>query len=492
VDGAHPAADIPSLDGLLRLRDHLTGCGYTEHGLAEVLRVTPTEVVGAAAPVVVDAYGTPDALAVLARLFLTGGGVDTATAETTLAPLALSELVADGLVAVVDDRVEGVVLAVPWRGLLVFGDGQRASGRDYVAPASAPSLLLADLASNVPVASALDVGTGSGLLALLTASHSDAVVATDVNPRALEWAARNARLNDVDTLELLEGSWFEPVTDRRYDLVVTNPPYVISPESTLLYRDSGLRGDDLGRLTVRDAAAHLNEGGFAYLLCNWAHGTSEHWTAPLRSWLDDTGCDALLLRHESEDPARYAYGWLRMTHASLSPVDGAVHHWLDYYRELGIERIASGAIVLRRRSDGSPWTQALDLPLPLLGSASEQVVRIFAGRDELGRRIDDKAVLAGTYEVVEPSRLMQTVSWEDRSVRMGMATLAAGEGIPFSVDVPADMVHILLRLDPTQPLGDTVEDTAEETGLDPDRLLAEAADALRTLLAHGMVRPMPH
>jgi methylase of polypeptide subunit release factors len=345
-----------------------------------------------------------------------------------------------------------------------------------------------------PVASSLDVGTGSGFLALLAASHSDSVVATDVNRWALTWARLNAELNEIDHLELLEGPWFEPVGDRRFDLIVANPPYAVSPESSLLYRDAGLSGDELGRLMVRDAAAHLNEGGTAYLLSNWVHRESEHWTAPLRPWLEDTGCDALLLRHESEDPARYAFGWLRMTHDPVRSVDEHVHRWLEYYRELGIGRIASGAIVLRRRSEGVPWTQALELPLPLRGSAGEQVVRIFESRDELGRRPDDVALLAGCYAVAEPSRLIQTVAWEDGAVEMGAASLAADQGIPFGVEVPADVVHVLLRLDPRDSLGETVEDTAEETGIDGDALRAATAEAARRLLAHGMlqVRPMPH
>ena len=315
-----------------------------------------------------------------------------------------------------------------------------------------------------------------------------------MNGWALTWAHRNAQLNEIDHVELLEGPWFEPVGDRRFDLIVANPPYAVSPESSLLYRDAGLSGDELGRLMVRDAAAHLNEGGMAYLLSNWVHRESEHWTAPLRPWLEDTGCDALLLHHESEDPARYAFGWVRTTNDHLPGVDAEVHRWLDYYRELGIERVASGAIVLRRRSGGVPWTQALEMPLPLNGSAAEQVTCIFAGRDELGGRTDDEGLLAGTYAVVEPSRLIQTVAWEDGAVEMRMASLSADEGIPFVVDAPADVVHVLLRLDPRDSLGETVEDTAEETGIDGDALRAATAEAARRLLAHGMlqVRPMPH
>jgi hypothetical protein len=75
---------------------------------------------------------------------------------------------------------------------------------------------------------------------------------------------------------------------------------------------------------------------------------------------------------------------------------------------------------------------------------------------------------------------------------MEMASLGAGSGIPFQIDVPADVVHVLLRLDPADSLADTVEDTAEETGIDPDELRGATARTVRRLLAHGMMRPMPH
>ncbi len=75
----------------------------------------------------------------------------------------------------------------------------------------------------------LDLGTGSGVLGLRGASHCDRVTAVDINPRALMFAGFNAHLNFVDNIELLEGSWFEPVAGRRFDLIVSNPPYVVSP-----------------------------------------------------------------------------------------------------------------------------------------------------------------------------------------------------------------------------------------------------------------------
>ena len=96
----------------------------------------------------------------------------------------------------------------------------------------------------------LDVGTGCGIQALQAAEHADRVVATDVNPRALELTALGAALSGIDNVELREGSWFEPVAGEQFDLIVSNPPFVISPENDFVYRDGSGGRDEVSQLVV--------------------------------------------------------------------------------------------------------------------------------------------------------------------------------------------------------------------------------------------------
>ena len=102
---------------------------------------------------------------------------------------------------------------------------------------------------------ALDLGTGCGIQALLAAKHSARVVATDVNERALAFAAFNAALNGIDVVEFRQGDLFEPVAGERFGLLVANPPYVISPDATYTYRDSGVPRDELCRRIVEPSRA---------------------------------------------------------------------------------------------------------------------------------------------------------------------------------------------------------------------------------------------
>ena len=92
-----------------------------------------------------------------------------------------------------------------------------------------------------------------------------------------------------------DGSLFEPVIDERFDLIATNPPFVISPGTgeRLVYRDSGLPGDGVVEHIVRAAPDHLTDGGWCQVLTNWVIARDRPWDERLGAWLSD-GCDALV------------------------------------------------------------------------------------------------------------------------------------------------------------------------------------------------------
>ena len=122
----------------------------------------------------------------------------------------------------------------------------------------------------------LDLGTGSGAIAATLACECPQlrVVATDASAAALELARANARaLGCAERIEFLEGSWYAPLGDRRFDLVVANPPYVAAGDEHLAQgdlrfeppralTDGSADGLDSIRAIVAGAAAHLVEGGW--------------------------------------------------------------------------------------------------------------------------------------------------------------------------------------------------------------------------------------
>ena len=81
----------------------------------------------------------------------------------------------------------------------------------------------------------LDLGTGSGILSLDASRFSDLVVATDLNERAVAFARFNARLNGIENIEVIAGDCFAPVAGRRFDLILSNPPFFITPNADYLF-----------------------------------------------------------------------------------------------------------------------------------------------------------------------------------------------------------------------------------------------------------------
>lgn len=325
------------------------------------------------------------------RLFLLGQTLSEGDLALALGSLDADALRRAGWLEHGDGGMRAAVKFVPHGDLLIVSESDRA-GRvdaDWVAGIHPPSVTLAKLTVRRQVARALDVGAGNGIQALLASRHADTVVATDVNSRALSIAALNAHLNGVSNTEFRRGSYFEPAAGERFDLITCNPPYVISPEKRYAYRDSGLVGDAVSRQVVEHAAQHLNEGGFAQILINWAHPPDDWWTT-LARWVEDRGCDSWLLRFGSDDPISYAAGWLRpVAHEDSDRFRHELGRWLDYLAGLGIEAIAHGAVILRRRRSAQVnWTRWDDVPLDRLAQASEHVQRVFDTQDYLDR-LDD-------------------------------------------------------------------------------------------------------
>ncbi|MDD5383271.1 MAG: peptide chain release factor N(5)-glutamine methyltransferase [Gallionella sp.] len=120
----------------------------------------------------------------------------------------------------------------------------------------------------------LDLGTGSGAIALSIAhARPDIeVMAVDASPDALEVAQENARHLDIDNVRLLRSDWFSALQGERFDLIVSNPPYIADGDAHLAQGDlrfephgalaSGADGLDDIRRIVADAKEHLNAGGW--------------------------------------------------------------------------------------------------------------------------------------------------------------------------------------------------------------------------------------
>lgn len=246
-------------------------------------------------------------------------------------------------------------------------DGRREPMRtDYVLGIAPASLSLVNLTVPIRVDSALDVGTGCGIQALHLAEKAGRVVATDVNPHALRLARWTAELNNIE-IDVREGSLYEPVAGERFDLIVSNPPYVIAPpsDSKLTYRETGFAGDAVVERLLRQAPDHLTDGGWCQLLANWTHVRGEDWQDRLAGWTGDRS--AWAVQREVLDPAEYVELWLR---------DAGLHgrpeyvrrydEWLTWLENQRVEAIGMGWITLRNvlgEMVAEAWPYEIEQPI---------------------------------------------------------------------------------------------------------------------------------
>jgi Methyltransferase small domain len=335
------------------LRDCLHGAGYTVDRVEDRL--------GAAAHAALGRHETTpayratdsgDELDTLIRLFLLQRDVPESLVAKTF-PGLLHDLTGAGILVAHGNQVRAGIDIRPYRDWWVAADltpgldGCRAPMRpDYVLGVSPASLSLVDLTVPVKVGSALDVGTGCGVQALHLGGQADRVTGTDVNHRALELAALTAALNEAD-IDLRAGSLFEPVAGERFDLVVSNPPFVVAPPSTdrLSYRETGFAADAVVELLVREAPDRLSDGGWLQTLANWVHVRGRDWRDRVGEWLGDRS--AWAVQREVLGPEEYVELWLRDAGLPGTPkyLD-RYDAWLRWFDEQRVEAIGMGWVVL--------------------------------------------------------------------------------------------------------------------------------------------------
>lgn len=402
--------------------------GFTVDALAALLGEVAARALAREQLVPADAVarrhrGEP--LATLLAAFVLGRRVDAAALGRALPRLGVDGAVELGLVETSGDQARPTVELRPHAAVdddgttdwwLVSDLGDTRTGAplrpDHVLGAGGASTTLATCTIRTRVGRVLDVGTGCGIQALHAARHADHVTGTDTSRRALATAALNWRLNAQDdaALDLRRGSLLEPVDGETFDLVVSNPPFVISPRTgygaaapTFEYRDAGFVGDTLVQRLLSGIPDALAPGGVAQLLGNWELRRGETWDDRVAGWLDDgaaSGLDAWVVQREVQDPAEYVELWMRDAGQHAAP-DANVRYaaWLADFEARGVEAVGFGLLTLRRPADGGPPSlrrleerRAGELP------AGHEVAAALRAHDWLHAR-DDAALLDSTLNV---------------------------------------------------------------------------------------------
>ena len=484
----------------------------------------------------------PSPVAVLTALFMLGDPVpatalDAALPRTTAAGAAAIGLVGEpdetGCVrALVDLRPhEAVDDAGEVRWWVASDLGELVTGRalapDHVLGVGGAGLTLAGLTPRTPVRTALDLGCGCGIQTLYLLRHAEHVVATDISVRALAFTAFNAALagvsvtgapgtlsaldvapgsgaasapdtaSGVGRLELLHGSLLEPVAGRRFDLIASNPPFVLTPPAVreaglplMEYRDAG--GPILPAL-VAGLGEHLEPGASAVMLGNWEHRGAGSWRDAVAAWLPE-GLDAWILERELQDPVEYATMWLR--DGGLTPerdpeaFDAALEAWIDDFEARDVRCIGFGYLIVHRpRCPREPWRLLEEVTTSGQGVLGPHVAKVLEVRERLAG-LDDEAV-ADLCPLLAPD-VTEVRHLIPGAAEPTVILLRQGGGLGRTLQASTAVAALAGVADGELSVGQVASAVAalsELNAADAAALRAEMVEAARHLLATGFLSP---
>ncbi len=473
----------------LRVRAALEHADFTYDAVACLLGARAHEALGRNETTpALRRTGDGSPLATLTRLFLLQTVVPAEEAERAL-PGLVDALARRGFLRRDGDLVRALLDVRPYAAddthlwvasdLTPGLDGAPVSVAAYhVLGISPAATSLAQLTMREPVARALDLGTGCGVQALHLATHSGVVVATDISERALDLTRFNAALNEV-RVETRGGWFFAPVAGETFDLITTNPPFVISPAqgSRLVYRDSGLPGDEVVEHIVRKGPAHLTDGGWLQVLANWVIHRDVPWDERLAGWVPD-GCSALVVQREVLDPAAYVELWLKDEGLHGGP-DYLERYdaWLGWFDQQGVEGIGFGWVNVHRSEHDSTyldWPYAVEQPVAAaIRDWAASAAHPFSEHDRLRLRVDVVQETTGEPGAEDPETI---VLRQQRGLRRARQVDTVEAALAGACDGDLSVRQIL-------------DAVATLTERDPAELHATYLPVVRELLVEGFLQP---
>ncbi|MFK3980416.1 methyltransferase [Micromonospora sp. NPDC050397] len=484
-----------SATGVDQLRTALTNAGYTSSGIAERLGPQATSGMArndfrAALRVTADR----DPLGTLIRLFVCAQTEPEPAVAAALAPLPLTEALQAGLVERVDGGLRQGIDLEPYGDAWWALSDVPASARpgrplaaDHVLGIGGASTTLVGATVRRPVDTALDLGTGSGVQALHLATHARRVTATDVSARSLRFAATTAALNG-QSWELLYGDMTSPVAGRRFDLVVSNPPFVVGPGTTThSYRDSGRVGDGIAAELAAAAPDLLTEGGTMQYLANWVHIAGEDWGERVAGWFAGTGLDAWVIQREVADPMAYVDLWLADASEAADP--HRVAAWLDWFDAQKVEGVGFGVINLRRSGHDNPVVRVEDLRQPVQPPMGDQIAAWFDRQDWLRVR-DTDALLASRYRMAEGLTLRQEATMGPEGWAVDRQVLAMPHGLRWSEEVDPLVLALVGGADGQLPLRDQLAVLAVAHEVPVEELAEAAGPIVAHLVERSVITPV--
>jgi methylase of polypeptide subunit release factors len=482
-------------DSLRRIGEFFSDSGYTREALRDTLELTelPWRKLRNRHFLLHKTEGkTP--LHQLAKIFYLGQCTD-ALLLRKLIPDAIFGLMQDaGMLELAGGVVKPLCMAAPLEHLVLISDQitnmEMELMPDLVLLPNPTTLTVSRFMMRKPAATAFDLGTGCGALALLLAASTERVLGSDINARAIEFARFNAALNGVGNVDFEVGDALEPAKGRQFDLIVANPPFFVSAERQFVFCDSPMDLDGFSRMLAREAPNYLKEGGFFQMMCEWVELDGQRWQDRLDEWFTGNRCDVFVIKGFEFGAAKYAHERLFEANPLHPERDLEIfERRLAYYRQRNVKSVHGGLIAMRRKA-GSNWVRIEDIPHPPQSVFDEDVAARFAGQDLAAWAADDQ-LLDWKPVLGSRVRLRQELIAHDGRWQTTMQRIDLVEGLASSLALEPLVARVVCRLDGNHSVREHAAGLAAETGADAAVAQAEVLRLIRRLGAGGFLDLRP-
>jgi protein-L-isoaspartate O-methyltransferase len=425
----------------------------------------------------------PGLLNLLVRLFFLGVPQGAEAAAGHIPASVLQDMERCGIVRREGAELVSNVMLTPCDDFVFAADSaarmRAGHSGDLVLWPNTTTRLLQVFTAGTPAATALDLGAGCGILGILAAKRSRQVTATDLNPRAEEFTRFNAWLNGVDNVEVLTGDTFEPVEGRKFDLVLANPPFFVTPGNSQMFCENSMELDLYCRRVVREAPRHLNEGGYFQALVEWVQVRGERWQDRLEQWVEGSGCDAWLVHSYARDAATYAEERIQSTWPEQR---SAIRFgdWMEYYRQRGVEEVHGGILAMRRRS-GENWLRIDDQHVAAANEFGDLVPRTFATQDILSAHPDDEQLLAVRPRLPALAQLEQVARASGGQWGVESLKLQLTGPVPAAMALDQQVAGFVGRCDGERTLGELVRELSGQVKAPPEAVRQQCCAIVRKL-----------
>jgi SAM-dependent methyltransferase len=400
---------------------------------------------------------------------------------------SLFEPLLDG--GVLEEREAGFLSPYHWDfvgNLLVLADPLSNEPQTVMGHSQTTARLCLAATPKEKLGRVLDLGCGAGAIAMVLAKHAEHVIATDINERAVVVARINLALNGIQNVEVRQGSLYEPLHAERFDLVVSQPPFIAKPETssevTFLY--GGRRGDELALELFGGLSAHLNPTGKGIFLVEWPEVPGESLPGRIRAAL--LGSSQNLLVIQSPELSVDEHCAMMATTVSRNPdspeFERDVLARRDHFARLGVEFLRSTFVITSPSRSEEPWTKLQDARM------SHDVV---IDASAIARLEAAAALLACGPAALLSARLRLPPGTEMREVgpdhARGVEVLLPSDRLISAQRVNVPTASLLEWVHGSESVGSAVEQVLVNTGDPSEALRRDILTTLARMLDVGLL-----